>query len=614
MTGGCSYQKGSRIQWQGYLGEVAEVDEQTALVRLDDIMGVREIPIRDLIPLRTLTASSAMQPLPEINAEKWNKAERRAQVCEEIRRNQGAVTLEIARAAALLNVSERTMWRIYARYLAVPRVSALVDINPGPCPGTRQLSIEREMTIQEAIEQEFLRRERPTVSAAAEHTAMLCRERGLKEPCESTVRNRVNAIHPKHRAYRREGSKKASEHFDPVPLHIQADRPLQIVQIDHTLADVILVSDDAERMVIGRPWLTLAIDVATRCVVGCHVTFDSPSSVSTAVCILSILLPKATLLRSAGLSNHDLDWPCTGGPEGLLTDNAKDFHAKALKRGCSEHGIDLQFRPVGKPRWGGVIERLIGTFMGRLRLLPGATQRDVRARGDHDVEKDSCMTLAAFRQWLLLEVTTQYHQRPHRTLGMPPLDAWHQATAGRSNGPVAIHEKDALRLFTDFLPFEMKPIRRIGIERKGITYWDDRLRPYVEDGHKYAVCHDPRDISKVYLRTSDSEVAVIPSVNIVQAVSEKEWEIGRRARKLLGEHPIRLKTRDQGRRIQLAIVDTNAKEQRKAKRQEKKRIERQRSVAMTSQQVGHQVELAAPEPKRIDFNRTPSPYQMLRIR
>ncbi|WP_281241897.1 hypothetical protein [Celeribacter baekdonensis] len=39
------------------------------------------------------------------------------------------------------------------------------------------------------------------------------------------------------------------------------ERPLEVVQIDHTLADIILV-DQVERKPLARPWVTLAIDVA----------------------------------------------------------------------------------------------------------------------------------------------------------------------------------------------------------------------------------------------------------------------------------------------------------------------------------------------------------------
>jgi putative transposase len=37
--------------------------------------------------------------------------------------------------------------------------------------------------------------------------------------------------------------------------------PLEVVQIDPTLVDVFII-DELERLPLGRPWLTFAIDVA----------------------------------------------------------------------------------------------------------------------------------------------------------------------------------------------------------------------------------------------------------------------------------------------------------------------------------------------------------------
>jgi putative transposase len=45
------------------------------------------------------------------------------------------------------------------------------------------------------------------------------------------------------------------------------------------LADVIVV-DERDRLAIGRPWITLAIDVFCRGVLGFHVSLDPPSVTS----------------------------------------------------------------------------------------------------------------------------------------------------------------------------------------------------------------------------------------------------------------------------------------------------------------------------------------------
>jgi putative transposase len=60
--------------------------------------------------------------------------------------------------------------------------------------------------------------------------------------------------------------------------------PLDQVQIDHTVIDLIVV-DDRDRQPIGRPYLTVAIDVYSRCLLGMVVTLEAPSSVSVGLCI-----------------------------------------------------------------------------------------------------------------------------------------------------------------------------------------------------------------------------------------------------------------------------------------------------------------------------------------
>jgi len=52
--------------------------------------------------------------------------------------------------------------------------------------------------------------------------------------------------------------REGANQFRPVKASLTASEPLELVQIDHTLVDVIVV-DDLSRTSIGRPWLSLAI-------------------------------------------------------------------------------------------------------------------------------------------------------------------------------------------------------------------------------------------------------------------------------------------------------------------------------------------------------------------
>ncbi|APO87267.1 hypothetical protein BSK21_09570 [Marivivens sp. JLT3646] len=45
--------------------------------------------------------------------------------------------------------------------------------------------------------------------------------------------------------------------------------------------------------------------------------------------------------------------PKRGLPETIHVDNAKEFRSKAMKRGAEEHGISLQYRPIGAPHYAG---------------------------------------------------------------------------------------------------------------------------------------------------------------------------------------------------------------------------------------------------------------------
>src|SRR3546814_3283925 len=71
-----------------------------------------------------------------------------------------------------------------------------------------------------------------------------------------------------------------------------------------------------------------------------------------------------------------------------------------------------------------LIERLIGTMIGKLRLLPGATGSNVAARDGYDAEADAAMTLVEFERWLLCQIAI-YHHAPHSALGgLCPAQMW----------------------------------------------------------------------------------------------------------------------------------------------------------------------------------------------
>ena len=118
-----------------------------------------------------------------------------------------------------------------------------------------------------------------------------------------------------------------------------------------------------------------------------------------------------------GLRSTQAPWPMFGLMKALHLDNGAEFHSEALHRGCSEYGITLNYRPPARPHFGGHIERLIGTVMGRLHLLPGTSDASPAHRGGYQAEREASMTLAEFAEWLSLEIAGRYHHTVHRMLG-----------------------------------------------------------------------------------------------------------------------------------------------------------------------------------------------------
>jgi putative transposase len=149
------------------------------------------------------------------------------------------------------------------------------------------------------------------------------------------------------------------------------------VQIDHTPIDLIVV-DPIERNPIGRPWITVAIDVFSRCIAGFHVTLEAPSSTSVGLCLTHVAADKRSWLEGVGV---EADWPVAGRPRRIGVDNASEFHSEALERGCAQHGIAIEWRPRARLQAGGVVERVIGTLMALVHGLPGTTFSDALRRG-----------------------------------------------------------------------------------------------------------------------------------------------------------------------------------------------------------------------------------------
>ncbi|WP_267389723.1 hypothetical protein [Sphingomonas sp. GC_Shp_3] len=222
---------------------------------------------------------------------------------------------------------------------------------------------------------------------------------------------------------------------------LAADLVMQYVIVDHTRLDVHVVCP-ALQMVLGRPWLTLAIDVKSRAIVGHLITFHDPSGWSVSEILRRIVLPKRP--PPAMASRYPVLAMLCGKPGCLILDNAVEFRSHTLEAAARDAGFSVRFCPIKQPTYRAIGERAIKTLNDQItRLLPGRalTLNDARRWG-YDAEAQAIVMLDELEA-IANQIVASYNVEPHDGLG------------GRQ--PSLVFERDINRFgindFADFASF-----------------------------------------------------------------------------------------------------------------------------------------------------------------
>lgn len=477
------------------------------------VVSADQVIVRDLttgaveqLPIRTLrTAPRPTAPqnretdLSLVSDEDWATAQMRYVAVKPLLELPRIDTVVLKEVAATSGRHPATIYRWLRRYREERHQTALIPVKRGVAPGHSRLQPEVEAIIGAAIKDRYLTRNRVNATHLHRDIALNCRSAGLPVPHVNTVRNRISRIAPRTVVEGRSGKRAAREQFEPIKGHFpSADHPLAVVQIDHTRLDLIVV-DEVDRKPLARPWFTVAIDVFSRAVAGFYLSLEAPSAASTGMCVACAILPKDSLLARWGIATR---WPVWGKMAAIHCDNGKDFRGAMLRRACQEYGIELRFRPVRQPQYGGHIERLMGTFALEVHTLPGTTFANAGERKGYDSEKHSALTISELELWLARYIVEIYHQKPHAGLnGRTPISIYEEGIS-RTGLPQICTDEEQLRL--DFMPLEQRAVTVNGIVLDNISYFHDVLRPWIntkgKDGRRrrFVVRRDPRDISVVH--------------------------------------------------------------------------------------------------------------------
>jgi len=489
------------------------LDLESVLAREEQSGRIERLHLKDLTATPPGESFDSIQAceLSSVDEADWQTAEERFATIRpllgDVRRTRELVAIQ-AQAA---KVHTATVYRWLELYERTGRVSSLLPTKPNGGRGKSRLSQEVEAVIKDTLENYYLKQQKPSAQKTCLEVIRLCRQADLKPPHPNTVRQRVAALSEELKMKRRRGAKAAREKFEPAAGAFPgADWPLAYVQIDHTMFDIILV-DDLYRLPVGRPWITLAVDVFSRMVTGFYVSLDPPGAMSVGLCLTHSILPKEKWLAKYNISTP---WPYWGVMGTLHADNAGEFRGQMLKRACAEYGINLEWRPVAQPGYGAHIERLLGTVLKEIHSLPGTTFSEPKEKGEYDSEKEAAMTLSELEEWLAVFITQVYHQRVHSELRTSPIKRYEQGILGTKDHPGTglphrVLDEDRLRL--DFMPHLERTIQPRGVVVDEIHYFSDVLRRFINavdpddlrHKRKFIFKRDPRDISVLYFYDPD---------------------------------------------------------------------------------------------------------------
>lgn len=321
-------------------------------------------------------------------------------------------------------------------------------------------------------------------------------------PSDRTLSRRIDALDVFLVEAKRLGVDRATRKHRFIVGKAEALRPGQRVEMDEWKIDLFfllsqtdllkdLTEEQLDELKKRRWFLCVAIDVATRCVLGMRV--DETASVRNAISTLEMVVSdKGDLAAAVGAVT-----PCRHmalRPEDVATDSGGSFIDPRFHLAVIGLGSGHDIPPAGMPHLRGTIERLFRTLSLQLvREFTGQTFSNVVARGDYPALQRVSITVEDFVLAALRYALDVYHNTPHAGLGgETPANAWNRLTD--LYGVIPIPGRNERRAIFG-LRFE-RVLGRHGLRFMGLHYGGDVLRDlYLKRGGiRVPIRVDPQDI------------------------------------------------------------------------------------------------------------------------
>lgn len=312
---------------------------------------------------------------------------------------------------------------------------------------------------------------------------------GAEIPSEATLYRWFNYLATGKRV---KGTADSRKSLDAVPKRLFGDTrkyfPGQYVEIDSTTLDAFVYDELGQ---VGRPILTMMIDVCTRSIIAFSFRIVAAKSVDHAFLVAQALTPRRlrpnadrawrnVLMRFpwvdlVGVDDRDSldDTLPFIRPRSITIDWGTDYHGTVFEAACELYGIDLLYAAPGTPTDKNHIERVFDTvktgFVEHLRTFTGGAPGH---RGD--IENEPLLDLVVLDQLFSEWVTRVYQNSPHDGLfdpyrpsvTMTPNQMYMATWDLAPSQPVPMDTIDYIAL----LPAETRTIQAQGIQYQNRFY------------------------------------------------------------------------------------------------------------------------------------------------
>jgi len=173
----------------------------------------------------------------------------------------------------------------------------------------------------------------------------------------------------------------------------------------------------------------------------------------------------------------------------------------------------MHYAPRKTPWFKGKIERFFGTLNeGVAHGTPGTTFNNIFEKGDYDPAKHAIVTFSTLKKVVRKWLADVYHQKPHRTLGISPVEMWNSSIKPED---IRVPEDPAVLDVVMGRRYQ-RALTHKGVEFQGLYYNSPELHELrCRKGSELSVeiRVDESDLGRIFVLSSkEKEVFTIPAL------------------------------------------------------------------------------------------------------